>query len=572
MNLSIASDLSMPRSFAGRSAFVAGTKGSGKTYTTGVIAEELLASGNHVLLLDPTGVNWGLRSDANGGAGGYPVVILGGSHQDVPLLPTAGQTVAEFVVKSGQSCILDMSGFHSDAEQDRFVEALLSRLYRIKADARENLHIIMDEADLFIPQNPMRGQEHLIHAAKTIVLKGRSRGLGMTMVTQRPQAIAKSVIEEADVIFCHRMQGLRAVKAMQAWTDLYATKEQAASFFESLPKLADGECWVWSPKFLEEFRRIKIRKKRTFDSSRTPDPGERQRRPKAAAAVDLAALTAEIQKAADDAKANDPKVLKAEIERLKKELAAKPTVKPEIREVPVWTKEETTLMKLMEEHIKKLRDELPLIDRIMRNLPPQNSIGVPARNNGRTFVAKAVREFGEKFEAAGRTMPAADRAVQPKDFATVLTTEGALTPTHAAVINSLAIFPNGATRKRVSIHSGRSAKSSSFNGAFPELEQAGLIVKKGDNYCLTDRGRGLATATAGVSLQDWIGKLTPSEGKILRCIAGSYPCRVDREYVSRTTGLSQSSSSFNAAFPALRSLELIEGHSDFRLNDDLAGK
>jgi hypothetical protein len=99
----------------------------------------------------------------------------------------------------------------------------------------------------------------------------------MTMITQRPQSIAKAAIEEADVIFCHRMQGVNAVKAMKAWTDLYATKEQAATFFDSLPTLADGECWVWSPQFLKMFERHQIRRKKTFDSSRTPDPGETAR-------------------------------------------------------------------------------------------------------------------------------------------------------------------------------------------------------------------------------------------------------------------------------------------------------
>ena len=51
------------------------------------------------------------------------------------------------------------------------------------------------------------------------------------------------------------MQGVNAIKAMRAWTDLYATPEQAETFFKSLPTLADGECWVWSPRFLKMFER-----------------------------------------------------------------------------------------------------------------------------------------------------------------------------------------------------------------------------------------------------------------------------------------------------------------------------
>ena len=46
-----------------------------------------------------------------------------------------------------------------------------------------------------------------------LVSKGRSRGLSMTMVTQRPQSIKKAVIEESDVIVCHRIMGPRAAAA-----------------------------------------------------------------------------------------------------------------------------------------------------------------------------------------------------------------------------------------------------------------------------------------------------------------------------------------------------------------------
>jgi hypothetical protein len=326
-NLHLSKTLSVPRGIAARTNFVAGTKGSGKTYTAGVLVEELLGAGVPVVVLDPLGVWYGLRHDAGGGAGGFPIVILGGEHGDRPLLPTAGEIVAEYIVRSGQSVILDMSGFAANAEQDRFVTDLMHKLFRLKAADKSALHLVIDEADMFVMERPQGNEMKLLGATKTIVTKGRSRGLSMTMITQRPQSIAKAAIEEADVIFCHRMQGLRAVKAMQAWTDLYATKEQATTFFDSLPTLADGECWVWSPAFLKIFERHQIRRKKTFDSSRTPDPGETTRQPKKAAAVDLDKLTTEMNATAEAAKANDPGELRRKIVGLEKELAAAKTAK-----------------------------------------------------------------------------------------------------------------------------------------------------------------------------------------------------------------------------------------------------
>jgi DNA helicase HerA-like ATPase len=116
--LHLATSLNVPAAIAARTVFIAGTKGSGKTYSAGVMAEEMLSAGIHLVILDPLGAWFGLRSDAKGGPGGYPIVILGGEHADAPLLPTSGEIVADYIVKSGQSVILDMSGFSSNAEQD----------------------------------------------------------------------------------------------------------------------------------------------------------------------------------------------------------------------------------------------------------------------------------------------------------------------------------------------------------------------------------------------------------------------------------------------------------------------
>src|SRR6266699_6584227 len=70
--------------------------GAGKSYATRSIVERLLEERRRVCILDYTGVWWGLRSSATGKSSGYPVVIFGGEHADVPLNDAAGQVVAKF--------------------------------------------------------------------------------------------------------------------------------------------------------------------------------------------------------------------------------------------------------------------------------------------------------------------------------------------------------------------------------------------------------------------------------------------------------------------------------------------
>jgi hypothetical protein len=110
---------------------------------------------------------------------------------------------------------------------------------------------------------------------------------------------------------------------------------------------------------------------------------------------------------------------------------------------------------------------------------------------------------------------------------------------------------------------------SKFQATFPALVGRGLLVKTGDTFQATESGAALAQPTVGASLNDWLAKLKPSEAKALRALADAYPERLTREQVAERTGQSVSSSTFQAAFPALRDLELIEGRSDFRTVDEL---
>lgn len=65
--LYISSDLSLPLELAARTQCIFAQKGAGKTYAAGVQAEEMLAGGVQVCILDPTGVWWGLQSSAKKG-------------------------------------------------------------------------------------------------------------------------------------------------------------------------------------------------------------------------------------------------------------------------------------------------------------------------------------------------------------------------------------------------------------------------------------------------------------------------------------------------------------------------
>lgn len=312
----------MPTELAARTQAILAQKGAGKTYAAMKETEKLLDSKAQVICLDPTGVWYGLRSSADGQEEGYSIIVMGGDNADVPLEPTAGEVIADFVQDSGRSVILDMSHFESNAAQDRFVTDFALRLYRIKAtkEKRNTIHLMLDEADSFAPQRPGKSQLKMLGAWEAIVRRGRSRGLGLTMISQRPAVLNKNVLTQVDLLVCLRIVGKQDFDAMKEWTSMYATPEQKTEFLESLPQLENGEAWFWSPGWLRIFKRSKIDSKWTFDSSRTPAPGESAHVPNKTAKVDLGKLSAAITATVEKAKANDPRELRRRIGELEKEL------------------------------------------------------------------------------------------------------------------------------------------------------------------------------------------------------------------------------------------------------------
>jgi DNA helicase HerA-like ATPase len=200
ITLQISREFSLPAEAVSETFAILAKRGAGKTYTAAVAVEELLKAGLHVVVVDPVGVWWGLRASADGIGEGLPIVVLGGDHGDMPLQVGAGELIADLVIEEGLSVVLDLSHFRK-GEQTHFMTGFAERLYHKN---REPLHLVLDEADAFAPQRPMKGQERLLGAIEDLVRRGRARGIGVTLVTQRAVVLNKDVLTQAEVLVALR--------------------------------------------------------------------------------------------------------------------------------------------------------------------------------------------------------------------------------------------------------------------------------------------------------------------------------------------------------------------------------
>jgi len=384
-------------------------RGAGKTYTAAVLVEEMLAAGLPVVVVDPVGVWWGLRSFADGSSAGLPVVIFGGDHADLPLPETSGTVLAELVIDERVPAVLDLSSLSKSAAR-RFMADFAERLYHRNRDA---LHLVLDEADAFAPQRADPGQQRLLGAIEDLVRRGRARGIGVTLITQRPAVLHKDVLTQAEVLIALRMTGPRDVAAIDEWVRLHADDAQAGEVKRSLPSLPVGTAWVWSPGWLGLLQRVEVRTRRTFDSSATPKPGQRRQLSDRMAPVDLAALAGRLrtateqsateQSGAEQAGGSDPVRLARRVAELETELTAARAAPARVQrvEVPVLAPGELDRLERLATDARTLAGMLSsAADRLLGQHP------CPAGEGAPPAAAAAPTPL---HPAARRGRPAADK-------------------------------------------------------------------------------------------------------------------------------------------------------------------
>ncbi|MCA1199175.1 hypothetical protein K9B35_14450 [Sphingomonas sp. R647] len=271
------------------SKLIVGATGSGKTVTAKDEVDQLLAQNRHVAIVDPTGVWWGMRADPSGDPNGAQLYIFGGAHGDIAITADQGAAIARIIVEQRVSAIVDLSAIETSKNWRRFMRDFVAELRR---KPRGNFHLVMDEADEFAAERPADDigfalREDLIWIAK----RGRVAGFVPTWITQRTAEIAKAVISQAQTIVAHQLIAPTDRKAIDDYLKGHGTPEARREVMASLAGLGRGERWIYSPAegVLERGTTTPLA---TFDSSRTPEPGETPLEARPLAALDTSAIAA----------------------------------------------------------------------------------------------------------------------------------------------------------------------------------------------------------------------------------------------------------------------------------------
>ena len=571
--LQISPDLELPLDLVTEATAIVATRGAGKSSAGAVLVEEAIDAGVQTIVIDWTGVFWGLRSSAKGDNAGLAVYVLGGPHGDVPLEASAGSFIADLVVDSGHSFVLDLSDF-TKGQMRRFCADFLERLYDRKARNRTTMLLLIDEAHELAPQSPRGGFKgdaaRLIGAMEQVAALGRSRGLGVVMITQRTQALNKAVLDLIETLLVMRMLSPRAVAAVRDWI-VVKNEDDEHGVLPSLPQLPTGTAWVWSP-LRGILQKVAVRRIRTFDSYATPKPGQVRVEPKARRELDLTKLGEQMAATVERANADDPVALRTRIRELERDVEKLRNIEtpeppaPEVRlvHVPVLTAE---VLSDFTSSAKPLSDLLTTIGAELQrihDLPEAGNQGQPTTRSSAPRATTTSRTSGRAPEAGSaitpkRQDPPAAREMRPE-------AAGGLPKAQGILLNVLAQHGT-VTFLRLSLLSGYSSKSSGFKNSLGALRSSGYAVGGRDAISITPEGRDalgpIEPLPEGRQLvEHWMGNLGKAERILLVELLEVWPNSLTFDELSDASGYSSTSSGYKNSLGRLRSLQLASGGRD----------
>jgi hypothetical protein len=575
-DLRVSPDLVLPDDVITQSVALLAVRRAGKSNAAAVIAEEMHRAGLPWVAIDPKGDWWGLRSSSDGNGPGLPVPIFGGLHGDMPLAPEAGPLIAELISDENLTCVLDVSEFASKAAQMRFLTDLGERLFRLHGKHPQPRHIFLEEADDVIPQMVRADMARCVGAWTKLIKQGGSRGLGITLISQRSAVISKDALTQTETMIALRTTSPQDRKAISGWVDYHAVGRELV---DSLPGLDDGEAWVCSPHWLGRhgqapIQRIRFRQRSTFDSGATPTLKQR-RKPATIADIDLGALLGRMEAVTEKAAQDDPARLRKRIAELERK-ARTPAGSAEVARLTAENRD--------------LRAKLAEVQ-----ATPAERVEVPVLPAGDRAALDqaiaAIRDVAGGLEialsraAAPAPRPAAQPPVpQPRPAAPVpaVPAEGSapLSKAQRAVLTVLAQFPDGRTKRQLAMLAGYSAKGGGFNSSLSSLRTSGLIGR-GEPIRVTDEGLAALgewePLPEGPALIDhWMGQLSKAEREVLRVLLDAYPFALPRAEVAARTDrgdgqpYAADGGGFNNALSRLRTLQLIDGRGEMRADETLA--
>lgn len=540
---------------------VLGKTRSGKSSVMRGLVEGLLERQQPVCIVDPKGDWWGIKLGKDGKRPGYPVVIFGGEHADVPINAHAGAHVAELFATDNRPCLIDLGGWMV-GERTRFWIDFASTLFKLTKGMR---WLVVDEVHNFCPKGKIMDPDSgkALHWTNRLASEGLGKGLHMIIASQRPQKVHNDTLTSAETLIAMRVLHPSDRGAVSDWIKGCGDEKLGNMVLNSLAQMGRGEGWAWSPEIGFGPERVKFPMFKTYDSFR-PQTAEDAKSLKGWAEVDLDDVKAKLATVVKEAEANNPAALRkriAELERDAKKLATVGHTAAELNAEYVRGREEG----FEAGRGKELQRVRFLTTDALAHL---NALSIFT-----TALVEPHRTIETTHAPMGRPAQTAPTPIRiPRAISGDADTS--MVKAERLALTALAQYPNGRSAVQIAVITGYAVNGGGFRNALGALRTKGFITGGGDLMLATDAGISALGSfdplPAGDDLrQHWYRQLGKAERKALETLAEVYPGTLSVAQIANRSGYEMNGGGFRNALGRLRTLELIKGRAEISASADL---
>lgn len=523
---------------------VQANSGGGKSWALRRLLEQTAPFVQH-FVIDPEGEFPSLRER-------FDYVICAPHEADAVATPKTASLLARRLLEAGVSAILNIFDLKAH-ERQTFVRLFLEALINAPRSLWKPVLVVLDEAHVFCPQS---GSAEAAQAVIDLATRGRKRGLGACLATQRLAKLHKDAAAEMR----NKMIGQTGldVDVKRAAEELGISPREA---LENLRQLPAGDFFVFGPALSPVVKRIHVGDVATTH----PRPGARlMQAPPAPSKAILARLAklADLQREAD-LEAKTVEELKAENGKLRREVAAaeRKAAGAGVPEAEVRSRIAAAVA-AAKPSPQALGDAAAKAVRSIAKLASDALAAAEAAGAAESFNPEKVSQI---MPLTGELLRRPE-AVRPKP-ATVSRDAGLSGP-EQRILDSLAwlesIGVDSPETVAVAFLAGYTASGGAFNNPRSSLKSKGLIEYLGNGMLrLTGAGRELANAPATaltpedlhVRIRD---RLPGPERKLFDVIIGSWPQSISNDELAAATSYSANGGAFNNPKSRLKTLGLIE--------------
>jgi len=235
------------KSLSSQVLFITGKRGSGKSFTAGVMMEEFDKAQLQFVCFDVL--------SAHSGMDALPNVES--------IRPREDETIdmnllVSKIATGNKSLVIDIGACTLPKQQlliADYCEALIDA--KIGHNHNKTLMTIVEECQDFVPQ---QGRPVSFQPIVRLCKLGRGLGYGCTLITQRPAACNKEALSQAAVYLTHNVINSRDLKALEEQLSFGTDRERVKRILQGVNAAQKGEVVAYAPEYFRETGYIRIGK------------------------------------------------------------------------------------------------------------------------------------------------------------------------------------------------------------------------------------------------------------------------------------------------------------------------